>query len=133
MKCRNQEQSILPPEAKNIFVWHQGALGDVLLAGPALQAIAEHYPGARLTLVGGTEQLGLLTATLPVAAIRSGHLGLWLELFQDNQGIGSELKNLLSQFDLALVLTPQQRLEFLDCLKLAGIPKIFVAAEFSGA
>ena len=130
MKSRNQEQSILPPEAKNIFVWHQGALGDVLLAGPALQAIAAHYPGARLTLAGGTEQLGLLTATLPVAAVRSGHQGLWLELFQDNHCIGNKLKNLLSQFDLALVLTPQQRPEFLDRLKLAGIPQVLWLPSF---
>ena len=130
MKSRNQGQPILPPEAKNIFVWHQGALGDVLLAGPALQAIAAHYPGTRLTLVGGTDQLGLLTATLPVAAVRSGHQGLWLELFQDNQCIGSKLKNLLSQFDLALVLTPQQRPEFLDRFKLAGISQVLWLPSF---
>jgi ADP-heptose:LPS heptosyltransferase len=115
---------------KNIFVWHQGALGDVLLAGPALQAVAAQYSGANLTLVGGTEQLNLLADTLPVAAVWSGHQGRWLELFQESWEISSRLRELLSQFELALVLTPIAKPEFLQRLKQAGIPLVVWLPSF---
>ena len=120
----------LPPAATNILIWHQGALGDVLLAGPVVQAVAAQYPGARLTLVGSTAQLGLLAATLPQAAVLSGHHSIWLELFQDTGKISDPLKNVLSQFDLALVLTPVQRPEFLHRLSLAGIPRVVWLPSF---
>jgi ADP-heptose:LPS heptosyltransferase len=112
------------------LVWHQGALGDVLLAGPAVQAVAAQYPGARLTLVGGTAQLGLLAATLPKAKVLSGHHSLWLELFQDTGKISDTLTNIVSQFDLALVLTSVQRPEFLHRLALAGIPRVVWLPSF---
>ena len=92
--------------------------------------MAAQYPGSHLTLVGGTEQLGLLTATLPVAAVRSGHQGVWLELFLDDGDISSELKNFLAAFDLALVLTPQERQKFLNRLKRAGIPRVVWLPSF---
>ena len=120
----------MPPIAQNILVWHQGALGDVLLAGPAVQAVAAQYPGARLTLVGGTAQLGLLAATLPQAEVLSGHHCIWLELFQDTGKISGTLKNILSPFDLALVLTPVPRPEFLHRLTLGGIPRVVWLPSF---
>jgi ADP-heptose:LPS heptosyltransferase len=122
-------QCLLPPEAQHILVWHQGALGDVLLAGPALQALAAQYR-SHLTLVGGMEQLGLLQATLPVAAVWSGHQGKWLELFQDEGDIGRELKNLLAAFDLALIFTPEERPKFHHRLKQAGIPHVVWLPSF---
>lgn len=105
-------------------------MGDVLLAGPALQAVAAQYPEANLTLVGGTEQLNLLTDTLPVAAVWSGHQGRWLELFQESGEISSSLRELLSQFELALVLTPIAKPEFLQRLKQAGIPQVVWLPSF---
>jgi ADP-heptose:LPS heptosyltransferase len=124
------EQFTLPPVAAKILVWHQGALGDVLLAGPALKALSGHYPGARFTLVGGPEQLGLFTATLPVEGVWNAHRAIWLDLFQDHGPIDTKLKNLLSQFDLAFVFSPQRQLEFLNRFRLAGIPHLFWVPSF---
>lgn len=120
----------LPPKATNIFIWHQGALGDVLLAGPALQAVAAHYRGARLTLAGAPEQLGLLQGSLPVAAVWSAQRAVWLEFFQDDGDISRELKNLLAGFDLALVFSPQERPEFLERFRRAGIPRVLWLPSF---
>lgn len=120
----------LSPEAATILVWHQGALGDVLLAGPALQAVAGHYPGVRMTLVGGPESLGLLRATLPVAAVWNSQRAIWLELFQEGGDISSALQSLLAGFDLALVFAPQERPEFLDRLQRGGIPAVVWLPSF---
>lgn len=120
----------LPPKAANIFVWHQGALGDVLLAGPALQAVAGHYPGARLTLTGGPGPLGLLAASLPVAAVWDSQRAIWLELFQNGGDITGPLQSLVAGFELALVFAPAAQPEFLDRLQRAGIPIVVWLPSF---
>ena len=57
----------LPPAAvQRILIWHQGALGDLLVAGPALAALSRHYAGARITALGHPERWGLL-ALSPVS------------------------------------------------------------------
>jgi ADP-heptose:LPS heptosyltransferase len=106
-------------------------LGDVLLAGPALQAVAGQYPGARLTLVGGTDQLRLLENTLPVARVVSGSHSIWLELFRDTGSVSAALKKFLGEFDLALVLTPTPGPDFLHRFRLAGIRRVVWLPSFS--
>ena len=56
-----------PPAAvQRMLIWHQGALGDLLLAGPALAALSRHYTGARITALGHPERWGLLAPSLPL-------------------------------------------------------------------
>jgi ADP-heptose:LPS heptosyltransferase len=120
---------MLPAEARAILVWHQGALGDVLVALPALTALARHYPQARFTLVGGRDQLSLLAATLPVAAVWSGHQALWLELYQ-NGGLSPTLTTRLAPFDLAVVFTPRSDPAFLARLAQAGVGRVVWLPSF---
>ncbi|MBM4286827.1 MAG: glycosyltransferase family 9 protein [Deltaproteobacteria bacterium] len=127
------DHDYVPPQAARILVWHQGGLGDVLLAGPALQSLAGHYPQASLTLVGGTERLSLLAATLPVEAIWSAQSALWLDLFQDGGPVSPQLQAALSGFDLAVVFAPHQRPHFWHRLRVAGIPHGFWLPSFPGA
>ena len=124
------QQFTLPSKTTKILVWHQGALGDVLLAGPALQAVAAHYPEARMTLVGGPDQLSLLMAGLPRENVWNAQRAIWLDLFQGGGQIADPLKNLLSQFDLALVFAPHRRPEFLDRFRLAGVGQVFWLPSF---
>ena len=49
-----------------MLIWHQGALGDLLLAGPALAALSRHYAGARITALGHPERWGLYARSLPL-------------------------------------------------------------------
>ena len=70
-----------PPAVGRILLWHQGALGDLLLAGPALQAVRRRYPRARLTGLGQPQPWGLLSPTLSLEAVwDSGESG-WAPLF----------------------------------------------------
>lgn len=120
----------LPESAAQVFIWHQGALGDVLMAGPALQALARHYPQARFTLVGGVEQLSLVQTTLPVAAVWSSHRAVWLDLFQTAGPLTPGLRNLLAPFDLAVVFSPQADPGFQQRLQLAGILHVIWLPSF---
>ena len=73
-----------PPEAVNpILIWHQGALGDLLLAGPALMAVRGRYPGARLVGLGHPERWGLLSTTLSLAEVWDSSESRWAPLFAD--------------------------------------------------
>ncbi len=55
---------------------------------------------------------------------------IWLDLFQGCGQIASTLKNVLAQFDLALVFSPQRQPEFLDRFRLAGIGHVFWLPSF---
>lgn len=110
--------------ARRILVWHQGALGDVLLAGPALLALARRYPGAGFTLVGNPATLGLLAATLPVAAVLSSSGAVWLELFQEAGAGSPALGEILAPLDLAVIFGPQEQPDFLERWRRAGVPRV---------
>ena len=75
----------LPPPAavQRILIWHQGALGDLLLAGPALAALSPHYAGARITALGHPERWGLLALSLPLDEVWDSGEARWGHLFGD--------------------------------------------------
>jgi hypothetical protein len=98
---------------KRILIWHQGALGDLLLAGPALAALSRHYPEATFTGVGHPDRWRLLAGTLPVAEVWDSGEALWSALFQDAGDIPPGLTARLFGVDLAVVFSPRQRPEFL--------------------
>lgn len=122
-----------PPEAVGrILLWHQGALGDLLLAGPALQAVRRRYPRARLTGLGQPQPWGLLSPTLSLEAVwNSGESG-WAPLFADSP-LPPELRVRLAGFDLALVFTPGPDSPVLARLRQAGIPAVIWVPSFPEA
>jgi hypothetical protein len=78
---------------KKILVWHQGALGDLLLAGPALVAVSHHYTGAGFIGVGQPGRWRLLAGTLPLAAAWDGGEAVWAGLFQEHGAIPPPCRN----------------------------------------
>jgi len=72
----NQESSL------RLLVWHQGALGDLLLSGPALVAAHRRTPGTRFTGVGHPERWRLLSPTLPLEQIWDSGQVLVLRFFR---------------------------------------------------
>ena len=124
--------SLPPPQAvRRIFVWHQGALGDLLLAGPALAAVSRHFAGACLTGVGHPERWGLLAGTLPLEAVWSGAEAAWAWLFREDAPLPAALRERLAPFQLALVFAPRPHPLLLERLRQAGIPWVAWAPSFA--
>jgi heptosyltransferase-3 len=115
---------------KKILVWHQGALGDLLLAGPALVAVSHHYGEVRFIGVGHPGRWRLLAGTLPLAAVWDGGEAVWAGLFQEQGDFSPILLERLAGVDLALVFGTKPRPTFLARLARAGVPQAFWIPSF---
>jgi len=112
---------LLSPSVKKILVWHQGALGDLLLAAPALVAVHRTFPEARIIGVGQPRLWRLLAGTLPLAAVWDGGEAVWAGLYQEQGELPRRLAERLAGVDLALVFTPKPRPAFLARLLQGGV------------
>jgi heptosyltransferase-3 len=117
--------NLLPPPASvsRLLIWHQGALGDLLLAMPALAAISGHFPQARITASGHPERWGLLAPSLSLDEIWDSSQSQWAPLFVD-KSLPPKLAERLSRFQLALIFSPRQQRELQVRLHQAGIPAV---------
>jgi heptosyltransferase III len=118
-----------PAAVKSILIWHQGALGDLLLAGPALAALSRHYAGARITALGHPERWGLLALSLPLDEVWDSGEARWFHLFSDGE-VPSPIRERLARFQLALVFSPSPQAILEDRLRLAGIPAVHWLPSF---
>jgi heptosyltransferase III len=114
---------------KRILIWHQGALGDLLLAGPALAALSRHYAGARITAFGHPERWGLLALSLPLDEIWDSGEARWVHLFSEGD-VPLPVRERLAGFQLALIFSPHPQAILQDRLRLAGIPAIHWLPSF---
>jgi heptosyltransferase-3 len=119
-----------PPEAvRSMLIWHQGALGDLLLAGPALMAVRRHYPRARLVGLGHPERWGLLARTLSLDEVWDSGESRWAQLFAAGP-LSPELQDRLARFQLALVFSPSIATPVPGRLRQAGIPAVYWVPSF---
>lgn len=120
-----------PPSTgvKKILIWHQGALGDLLLAGPALEALSRHYAGARITAFGHPERWGLLARSLPLDEVWDSGEARWVHLFCDGD-LPPPLRERLTRFQLALIFSPHSQAILQDRLRLTGIPAVHWLPSF---
>ncbi|MFZ5453540.1 MAG: glycosyltransferase family 9 protein [Thermodesulfobacteriota bacterium] len=109
---------------EKILLWHQGALGDLLLAGPALLALRRHYPRARITALGQPQNLALLAPTLSLEAVWDSAAALWSSLFLADSPLPPALRERLGACQLALVFSPKPHPTLLARLAQAGIPSL---------
>jgi heptosyltransferase-3 len=116
-------------EPSNILIWHQGALGDLLLAGPALAALSRHYPEARLTALGRPGPWGLYSLSLPLEEVWDSGEARWLHLFTDGD-LPPALPERLARFQLALVFSPRPQTVLQTRLNQAGIPAVHWLPSF---
>lgn len=115
--------------ATKILIWHQGALGDLLLAGPALSAISRHYSPARLTALGHPERWGLLAQSLPLDEVWDSGEGQWAPLF-GNGDLPLRIRERLARFQMALVFSPRRQTILQDRLYQSGIPQVHWLPSF---
>ena len=121
----------LPPSetVDAILIWHQGALGDLLLAGPALLAVRRRYPRARLIGLGQPPLWRLLARTLSLAEVWDSSESRWAQLFAAGPP-APELRARLAPFQLALVFSPNRQSPVPDRLRQAGIPAVHWVPSF---
>ena len=121
----------LPPAeaVKSILIWHQGALGDLLLAGPALAALSRHYAGARITALGRPERWDLLARSLPLDKVWDSGEARWVHLFSDGD-LPPPIRERLARFQLALVFSPHPQTILQARLHQAGIPAVHWLPSF---
>jgi heptosyltransferase III len=124
----------LPPPAavQRMLFWHQGALGDLLLAGPALAALSRHYAGARITALGHPERWGLLAPSLPLDEVWDSGAARWVYLFSDGD-VPPPLRERLARFQLALIFGHHPDAVLQDHLRRAGIPAVHWLPSFPPA
>jgi heptosyltransferase-3 len=127
-----KNRTLLPRSevVQKILIWHQGALGDLLLAGPALTALSRHYSGARLTALGNPERWNLLALSLPLEAVWDSGEARWGSLFEAG-ALPPPIQLRLARFQLALVFSPHPQTFLLDRLRQAGIPRVHWLPSFS--
>jgi len=124
-------RATIPPSTgvKKILIWHQGALGDLLLAGPALAALSRHYFGARITALGHPERWGLLARSLPLEEVWDSSEARWVHLFSDGD-LPPRLREPLARFQLALIFGRHPQTNLQDRLRQAGIPAVHWLPSF---
>ncbi len=119
-----------PPESvTSILIWHQGALGDLLLAGPALLAVRRRYHRAQIFALGHTERWGLLATDLHLAEVWDSGESRWAELFGAGP-VSSAMQDCLARFQLALVFSPASSTPVPARLQQAGIPAVHWLPSF---
>lgn len=115
---------------QGIVLWHQGALGDLLLAGPAFQAIRAHNPGASLIGLGHPERWVLLQDTLELSAVWDGSAALWAPLYAEQTPLPETLQERLAGVGLAVVFSPREPTVLLTRLQEAGAARAVWAPSF---
>ena len=113
-----------------LLLWHRGALGDLLLAGPALMAIRRRYPRARLTAVGHPERWGLLARTLALTDIWDGDAAVWADLYGAGP-LTDPLLARLASFQTALIFTPEPPAHLMARLRQAGLAAVHWVPSFA--
>ncbi len=109
---------------KKVLLWHQGALGDLLLAGPALAALRRRFPNARLAAVGHPERWRLLSPALGLEAIWDGQEALWAWLHCEDGPLPPELRRRLEGVALAVVFRPRPPDTLARRLREAGVGRV---------
>ncbi len=118
-----------PAGVERLLIWHQGALGDLLLAGPALAALSRHYAGARITALGHPERWGLYSRSLPLDGVWDSGEARWVHLFSEGD-VPPPIRERLARFQLALVFSPHPQTILQARLHQAGIPAVHWLPSF---
>ena len=114
---------------QDILIWHQGALGDLLLAGPALLAVRRRYPRSRLIGLGQPAPWRLLSRTLSLHEVWDSGESRWAQLFAPGP-VSPELRTCLAPVQLALVFSPDQSSPVPARLRQAGVPAVHWLPSF---
>ena len=69
---------------KDILVWHQGALGDLLLSLPAVYSIKKYFASSRLHLISRTDLAGVIVASGIADEVSSNEKAMYADFFRED-------------------------------------------------
>src|SRR5258708_23266657 len=88
--------SPLPPHPRHVIAIRPGALGDTLLALPALAWLRRQWPATRICLVARGDVLPLARASGLADSVSDYDLPQWADLFADSLPASSPLRHILA-------------------------------------
>lgn len=102
---------------KKVLVWHQGALGDLVLSLPAVHAIRRHYERACLHVICRGEMADLIIENGLADEVTSNEKGIFGFLFGEPDCHPPDLKTFLEGFGAAFVFMRRGHEVFLQNLR----------------
>ena len=125
----------VPPDEiamkRTIFILHPGAIGDVLLAVPAIRQLKSRFPGHQLLLCARESVANLLSGCGEVhnwISVESRCVG---RLFGNSLHISGELASRLNRCDLAVAWMQDQTGSLAVVLESCGVRETHIESPFS--
>jgi ADP-heptose:LPS heptosyltransferase len=124
------EVALWPEELRNgrVLVVHQGAVGDLILALPAIKALRETLQPARLEMLGHPWTLALVRGRPYADAIMDINRGDMAPLFHEDASLPRTITAYLGTFAAAFCFTRSETLA--HNLRRAGIRHVFTLPSF---
>jgi len=126
-ECNRKARGLSSILGKKIIVFRPGALGDTLLAFPALAALRRAFPTARLSVVGNAPALALARDAGLVDEVASFDLPHWAELFAEAGIRSAEARQALAGASLAVLWLRDSEGQAARNLRALGISTIVSA------
>ncbi|MBH0193064.1 MAG: hypothetical protein HP492_15155, partial [Nitrospira sp.] len=117
--------------ARSIMVIHPGALGDVLLAVPALRWLKKKFPDHHIQLISNEPVGRILLECRLIDAWMSVHGGLCADLCSGAMPDSVELRERLNACDLAVAWMQDEDRVLTTTLKICGVDEIRIQSPFS--
>jgi ADP-heptose:LPS heptosyltransferase len=111
-----------------ILVCHQGALGDLILALPAIKALRDALQPARMEMMGHPWTLALVHGHPYADAVMDINRGDMAPLFQEHAPLPAAIRGYLGQFAAAFCFARSETLAY--NLRRAGIRQTFTLPSF---
>lgn len=117
--------------ARSILVIHPGALGDVLLAVPALRWLTQKFPDHQIRLISNEPVGRILLECRLIDVWMSIHGAHCADLFSGSIPDSAKLREWLKQCDLAVAWMKEEDPGLVTALKSCGVGNIRIQSPFS--
>jgi heptosyltransferase III len=116
---------------RSVVAIHPGALGDVLLAVPALKQLASQFPRRTILLIARASIGRLLAECRVIDECISMESQICSELYAGFGHQSMELRSRLEGCDAAVAWVDDAEGSLADVLRTCGIPKVWIQSPFS--
>ncbi|MGA1823542.1 MAG: glycosyltransferase family 9 protein [bacterium] len=110
---------------EKILIIHRGALGDFILAQPALKTLVKYHPNASFALMGNTSILKVASNEEYYGTCISFDLAGIASFYSQNQVLNKDLTDFFSSFDCIFIFTVKSDAIFIYNLERIGCKKIY--------